>query len=192
MKYVLHNGFLYQKVADTEAPPKLLRYKNATYVLVESALPKRKWKYSDFTDTFKLPPQLQVQWDVNSKDLLSSIDTSMSDTGNPQHKEPALLMWHPISGQLLMASLGGFGGTHAHLAHQYGSHDYDEYVRAMVYPDVPGKRLVEIYPWFPQASWGMYDSDFATLCFDGQFAFKSLLERRGVQDKEISLGRCKG
>lgn len=61
MKYVLHNGFLYQKVADTEAPPKLLRYKNATYVLVESALPKRKWKYSDFTDTFKLPPQLQVQ-----------------------------------------------------------------------------------------------------------------------------------
>ncbi len=191
MKYVLHKGFLYQKVAETEAPPKYVRYKDATYALVEAALPRRKWKYSDFTNSLKLPPQLQQQWDVNKDDLLASVDTSMSETGNPHHREPALLMWHPVSGQMLIASLGGYGGTHAHLAHDYGSHDYDEYVRAMIYPDEPGKRLVEIYAWFPQASWGMYDSDFATLCFDGQFALKSLLEKRGVKESEFSLASCK-
>jgi len=139
-------------------------------------LPRAKWRPSQWSRGFVVAKTLYTDWDVDDGDFLNS--RLKRDDGTTVNT----FAWHPPTGELVF---GPVWVDHSALTQHYGTQPFDEYVRGFV----SGEHQVEIYGWNPLARWNMPNEDFDVLCFDGQWALKTILARM-LPGWDIHLESC--
>ena len=135
------------------------------------ALPSSKWKAAGFAKSFAVAKSNLRSWELNRRNLVLSTPV----TPGPKLER---ISWHPGTGEMIFSGRGE--SFHNMDIHNHGARPFNEYVRALVLPEL---RMVATRPWYPlgdKEARLVGDNIAQRLSLDGQFALRTVLEKAGL------------
>jgi len=136
-----------------------------------------------------LPPKMKSEWTINSNDLIESVDTKGG--------KPFLIMWNPITSELLMASDEDINAPLHVFLHkrfkdnvvQYQDSGYDDWVRAFYDNSIDE---IAVYAWGPLLKYipfldGKERRYADRLQSEGNKAFQRMLEMHGAGSHKLRM-----
>lgn len=178
-------------------PPEFIEYQGQRYRLREGAMPARQaeQKLEQVTRALArterqsypahLLPSIKAQWNIASN-LMESTDKESGNT-------PELVMWNPLTDELLISGESNFFHVDLHRDYEneitsYAGAGYDDWARFFVADSDP--KLLYLHPWDPLMLHSRYYSapqkrQSSSLQRSGQKAAKRMLYFKGVRGYTI-------